>query len=293
MKRACVRGLLLALVAALLASCSAMRFAYNNSQGLIRFEADQYFDFDSAQEADFRDRLARFHGWHRETELPAYAALLQVAAGRLAAGITGQDVTWAISTLRARYRAGAAKAVEDAAPVLASVRERQIRTLEKKLAESNRKFEKEFLSGEAHRQHLARTRRMWERFRDWTGELSDAQEARIERFVREQARYTALRFEDRKRVQRDAVALLKKRLEPADLAAPLAALFIAPEKRRSADYLQAAARWEAALVVLIVDLDRMLSPEQRDRVVKRVEAFAEDFRVLAGEHTMTRAAAGN
>jgi hypothetical protein len=292
-KSACLRALLLALLAALLSSCSALRLAYNNSQGLVRFEADRYFDFDETQESEFRDRLARYYAWHRETELLAYVSLLQLVGSKAANGIAEQDVVWAIAAMRERYHAAAAKAIEDGSPMLVRLRERQFKSLEKKLAQDNRKHEKEFLAGDAQRAHRNRTKRMWERVSDWTGNLSDAQEARIERFVREHARYSVLRFEDRKRVQRDAIALMKQYHDAAELAPRLAALITAPQTRRSEEYRLAAAHWELDLAVLLVDLDRSLTAEQRARVVKRVEGFAEDFRVLAGELAAAPAAARN
>lgn len=288
-----VRALLLACLAALLASCSAVRLAYNNAEGLIRFEADDYFDFDEAQALEFRERLTRFHNWHREAELPAYVGLLEAARTKATLGVKRADVVWAIAALRNRYHVAAEKAVEEVAPILVTLRDRQFRVLEKKLAERNRKFEKEFLSGEERRQHRARTKRTWERFHDWIGHLSDEQEARIERFVRENARYTALRFEDRKHWQRDAVSLMRQYRNPAELAPRLAAIFKHPETRRSAEYLREAGRWEANLADLIVDIDRTLTLEQRSRLIKRIDNYADDFRALAGETAPPRVTAGN
>ena len=278
-----------AIVALLLTSCSAMRFAYDNSQALVRYEADEYFDFDDGQALEFRERLARYHDWHRDTELPIYVTLLETARAKVAAGVTAQDVTWAIATLRGRYHAAGVKAIDDGASILVTLREKQIRAMEKKFSEGNRKFEKEFLAGEERKQHRARTKRMFERFHDWIGDLSDEQEARVERFVRENSRYTVLRFEDRKRWQREVAAIIRLHRNPVELAARLAAVVTHPETRRSAEYLSVSARWEADLADLLADIDRMLTPEQRARLVKRIAGFADDFRVLAGETGPARA----
>lgn len=284
-----LRATALALVAVFLSSCSAMRFAYDNSQALVRYEADEYFDFDDAQAQEFRERLARYHDWHRDAELPVYVTLLETAREKVAAGVTAPDITWGIAALRGRYHAAGVKAIEDGAPILVTLRDKQIKTMEKKFAEGNRKFEKEFLAGEERKQHRARTKRMFERFHDWIGDLSDEQEARIERFVREHARYTVLRFEDRKRWQREVAAIIRQNRNPADLAARLAAVVTHPETRRSAEYLSVAARWEADLADLLADIDRMLTQEQRARLLKRIAGFADDFRVLAGETDSARA----
>ncbi len=282
----------LACMLGVLASCSTARLAYNNAEAWVRFEADGYFDFDDAQALEFRERLARFHDWHREKELPVYAGLLELARKKAGTRVRQADVAWAIAALRERYHVAVAKAIEDAAPILVTLQDTQFKTLEKKLAEGNEKYEKEFLAGDERRQLRARTKRMWERFEDWIGGLSDAQEARIERFVREHSRYTVLRFEDRQQWQREAVSLMRRYRAPSELVPPLTAVFTHPETRRSAEYLREAARWEADLADLIADIDRSLSKEQRSHLTKRMGAYIEDCRVLAGESKLSSSSTG-
>jgi len=122
---------------ALLASCSAMRMAYDNADTALRFMASSYLDLDSTQAEDMKQRIVRFHEWHRKSELPAYAALMRSATERAARGITAEDVAWGLASVRARYRSFAVKAVEDAAPVLVTLSPEQIGVLER----ANVKFE--------------------------------------------------------------------------------------------------------------------------------------------------------
>jgi hypothetical protein len=118
--------------------------------------------------------------------------------------------------------------------------------------------------------------------RDFAGELTPEQEARIGRFVAAHDRHVALRFEDRQRFQREFVALLRQRREPQELGRQLGEMFIRPEARRSEEFLREDRRWDENLAKLIVDLDRSLSPVQRARVVRRLSGYAEDCTVLAG-----------
>lgn len=272
----------LALVA-LLASCSAVRITYNNAEPLVRFAAHEYFDLDDRQNEQFRNRLAQFHEWHRSAELPAYAALLEVSAGKVEGGLESGDVRWAAEAIRARYRVLITRAAQDAAPILVTLTEPQLAELEQRLAKANAKYAEENVTGGARRTHRARLKRMLGRFEDWTGDLSDAQEARIERFVAEHAPLAALRLEDRRRWQRAAMSLIRERRDARALAAGLVDLFARAEAHRSAEYVAALARWEDGLADLLVDIDRMFSEEQRSRVVQRMRRYAEDFRVLSGE----------
>jgi len=278
----CPRFFLLAISALALAACSATRVAYDNADTMLRFMASSYLDLDATQSDDLTPRIVRFHQWHRANELPVYAALLKSASQRAAKGITAEDVAWGLVNVRARYRRFAAKAVEDAAPVLATLVPEQFAVLEKKFTENNEKYAKEFLSADDKRRRRAQLKRMLERFRDFAGELTPDQEARIERFALAHERHVALRFEDRQRWQRDFVAALKRERKPLELGRNLAEMFEKPELRRSEEFIREDKRWDEDLGQLIVDLDRSLSAKQRAQAVRRLSDYAEDFAVLAG-----------
>ena len=277
----CPRFFLLAIGALGLAACSATRLAYDNADAMLRFMASSYLDLDAAQSDDLTPRIARFHQWHRANELPVYAALLRSASQRAGAGITAEDFAWGLANVRLRYRRLAAKAAEDAAPVLATLAGAQVATLERKFAENNEKYAKEFLSSDDNKRRRRQLKRMLERFRDLAGELTPDQEARIGRFALAHERHVALRFEDRQRWQRDFVAALKAERKPEELGRRLAEMFERPELRRSEEFIREDARWEEDLGRLVVDLDRSLSAKQRAHVVRRLSDYAEDFAALA------------
>ena len=276
-------GLLLAISALALAACSATRLAYDNADTMLRFMASSYLDLDAAQSDDLTPRIARFHQWHRSNELPVYAALLRSASQRAARGITAEDVAWGLGNVRSRYRRLAARAAEDGAPVLATLASAQLAALEHKFAENNEKYARQFLPSDHKERRRAQLKRMLERFRDFAGDLTPDQEARIERFALARERHVALRFEDRQRWQRDFVAALKAERKPEELGRHLAEMFDKPELRRSEEFVREDRRWDEDLGQLIVDLDGSLSPKQRAQVVRRLSDYAEDFAVLSGK----------
>lgn len=265
----------------LLAGCSMMRATYNSADTVLRYMAWRYGDLNAVQYDEVKARLAALQQWHRENELPAYALLVKAAGRRVARGIAPEDVAWAVMHLRARYRRLMAKAAEDAAPVLVTLGPAQLAVLERKIAEDNADYAKKYLPQDDGKRHRAQLKRVLEHFADFTGDLTPRQEARIERFVAERARHALLRFEDRLRWQREAIALIRQVRRPQELAPRLAALFADPESRRSEEYLREDRLWEQDLAQLILDLDRTLSPKQRAHAVRRLEAYAEDFDALA------------
>ena len=278
-------------LAVLLGGCAMARIAYNNAEPLVRYTAHDYFDLDEAQSGQFRKRLLQFHDWHRRTELPAYADLLRTAAKKGANGVSPEDVSWAAQELRARYRVIITKAVEDAAPILATLTPPQIVELEKRLARANAKYAREFLPADEGRRFRAQAKRLAGRFEDWTGTLSDEQEDRIGRFVKAHIHTTQMRFENRKRWQREAVGLIRQVRAPKELAPRLADIFVQPANHRPPEYVQALVAWESDLTDLMLDIDRTLTPEQRAHVLQRMERYAEDFEALSAQTGV--AAAGN
>lgn len=282
MKKA-IRVFLLFAAAAALAACSFARVAYDNADTVAHFMGSRYFDLDAAQSGDLKPLVARFHQWHRSNELPVYAALLQSASQRAAKGITAEDVAWGITSLRARFRRFGAKAAEDLAPVLATLEPAQLAALEHKFADDNEKYAKEVLSTDDKKRRRVQLKRAIGRFSDFAGDLTDEQEALVARFVLAHERHVVLRFEDRQRWQRDALALLRQHREPQELGRQLAELFMKPELRRSGEFLREDKRWDEDFAQLVVDLDRTLSARQRAGVVKRLIDYAEDAGVLAAK----------
>jgi len=281
--RAAIRRFLLAAFAAgVLAGCGGvMRVAYNNSDFALRMVANEYFDLEGEQQEQLKAQVARFHEWHRREELPLYAGIFQGAAERLGRGLTREDVTWAFGAVRARYRVFMLQAADESAPVMASFKSSNYAALEKKFADSNAKFTKEYLGPDQAKRNRARTKWLIERFEFFMGDLTEAQVALVERFVQSQPRISEVRLTDRKRRQQEFVELLRQYRSSPELAARLRGYFVNWEDRRSLEHAQYAREWEERLVQLVLDVDATLTPEQRQRVVARFEALAEDCRVLA------------
>lgn len=276
------RFVLVVVAAGVLAGCGAvMRIAYNNGDFALRLMANDYFDPQGEQQDVLRAQLARFHEWHRREELPVYARTFQSAAERTARGLKPEDVSWAIAEVRARYRVVVAQAADDTAPLVATFRAENYVALERKFAEVNAKFAKDYLAGDQAKRDKARAKWFEERFEWFIGDLTDAQVALLQRFVAAQPRMNEVRLADRKRRQQEFVALIRQYQGSPDLAERLRGFFVNWERDRGAEHAKLAREWEGRLVQLVVELDRTLTAEQRAKLVGRFEMLAEDARVLA------------
>ena len=278
-----MRRLLLAVAAAaVLAGCgSAMRVAYNNGDVALRFMAHEYFDLHGEQSDQLKVQLGRFHDWHRREELPRYAALFGSAAERLDRGLAREDVVWALAAVRARYRMIVEQGADEFAPVAATFRPDNLAALERKLADNNEKFVREFLAGDAAKQTRARAKRLTGWFEDWLGSVTPEQEALILRFSEAQPQLNQVRLDDRRRRQQAFVALLREHRASPDLATRMREYFVNWERDRGAEHRRMAGEWEDRLATFVVDVDRTLTPKQRSHAVRRFEFFAAEARILA------------
>jgi hypothetical protein len=279
-----MRAAVVFLGAFVLAGCaSVVRIAYNNSDVAVRMMANDYFDLQGEQVDLFKVRFTRFHEWHRLEELPRYAQALDSAAARVQRGATRADVSWAVATIRARYQALASQAVDESVAVLVTFTPENIAALEKKFATSNRKFEKEYLSGDQSARNAARIDTISDRLEEWLGSLSSEQRRLIMNYVRTQPANQALRLADRKVRQQDLVDILRRERNAAALRASLRAFFVDYEAQRGAEYARVWREWQERMETLIAEILAVASPAQREHAAARLRRYADDFRALADE----------
>jgi len=270
------RGLLASLALLLMTGCSMTRLAYENADTLLRWQANNHFDFEGEASAELDRRIAAFLAWHRQHALPEYAKFAEEAGRRVARGIKRGDLEWGYDSFRAHVRGALGAAATEMAPLLDSLSAGQISHLEQRLAEDNRKFAREQLQGTVEERSERRFRRNLKRIEDWYGPLGDEQAALVRRYAR-----TPLSGElhdlDRKRRQREFVGMLRAR----EARKRLAAWAQDWEAGRDPAFARAARANREAYYELLLELDRTLSAEQRRTLVGRMSEHAATFTSLA------------
>ena len=272
-----MKALFVVLALALLQGCSVSRMAYNNADVFLRWQANSYFDFQGEQSEELDRALERFLNWHRSKELPGYARLAEEAATRLARGLKREDLDWSYDAVQAEIREALGAAASEMGGLLDRITPEQIAHLERRLAEENRKFVKEQIQGTIEERHARRVKRNVERLAEWFGPLSDAQIERVRDYSRRAPLSSQLRDRDRRRRQAEFVAILRAKEAQKKLPAWASAW----DAGREAAYAESARATTAAYKDLLLDLDRTLTPEQREHAVARMRRWAELFDSLA------------
>jgi len=108
------------------------------------------------------------------------------------------------------------------------------------------------------------------------GKLTQAQIQRVREYADRTPMVDELRDRDRKRVQKDVIAILRAREARARLGERLAHW----DQGREAVYVASLDLWRDQYFAMLMDIDRSLTPEQRARAQGHLRRYAEEFEAL-------------
>jgi len=274
---AACRIALAVLLAALVCGCSTVRFAYENADAYARWKVGTYLDLEGDDAELLDERIEEFHAWHRRNELPKYVTLAREAAQRFADGLSHPDLVWGYDSLRTQAKESLRKAAELLAPILDRLSPAQVAQIERRIAEDNRQFYRERLRGSESERRERRANYAVNRLEDWVGKLTPVQVQRVREYSRRAPLVDELRDGDRKRLQKEVMAIVRARQAKARLAERVAQW----ELGRDPAYLAALEAWREHYFSMLLDVDRMLTPEQRARALGHMRRYAEDFETLS------------
>lgn len=267
----------LALAALLLAGCSTLQLGYNSADTLLRWRGDQYFDFQGEQSDAYAARVASLMRWHRANALPEYAKSADEAAQRIERGLSREDLVWGYDSVRGHIRTVLRAAAGEAAGLLDQLTPAQLEHFERRLARENREFEKEQLSGTPEERRSRRAKRTVERMEDWVGELSSGQLERVRRYSTRAPLTAEYRDRERRRLQRALLDMLSAR----QARERLADFVVHWDRGREAEFDRLNRVQLDEYFALLLDLERTLTPAQREKLVRRMRLFAQDFAELS------------
>jgi uncharacterized protein DUF6279 len=262
----------------LVSGCSALRLAYDNADTYLRWRAGDYLALQGEASDELDDSIDAFLDWHRRNALPKYAQLSEEAAKRVAAGLSPDDLVWGYDAVVMQARESLRTAAERIAPMLDRLTPEQIAHLEKRFAEDNRKFAREYLRGSEGERRKQRARRTLDRLEDWVGRLSSSQAARVRQFSERAPLYYDMRDRERRRLQAEFLEMVRAHEAHKRLPERMANW----EEGRDPAYAAASEAARRELFALVLDLDKSLSAEQRAKAAASLRRYAEDFSVLAG-----------
>lgn len=180
------RGFVTLVAVLLLAGCTVARLGYEMLPWFGLWQLERHLSLDSAQRSLASERLDSLHAWHRQTQMPRYAALVDQAVGQLDAPLSAGELASWRSQMFALWQAPAERIAPDLADLALTLRSAQIDRLERRLADSTAELRRKYLGGSAAERLEGRIERWQERMEWLLGDLTAQQRADLRRLAAEQ-----------------------------------------------------------------------------------------------------------
>jgi len=281
------RAWLLVLCLALLSGCSLLRLTYPQTPTILYWWLDSYIDFTSAQSPRVQQQLADWLRWHRSTQLPEYAALLQRARAELLADTTPAQVCRWYEEGVARLLIAYEQVLPAAAEAAVALTPAQMEHIQRKFDKSNADFRDDFLQPAPEARQKGAVKRTMERAETFYGRLDDAQRDLVARRVAASPFDAERWLAERRRRQRDVVQTLRRlQVERASSEQMQAALHVLAERALASpdeSYRAYQQRLKLFNCEFAAQLHNATTPAQRQAAADTVKAWETDLRVLAAE----------
>ncbi|RYZ12680.1 MAG: hypothetical protein EOO24_02520 [Comamonadaceae bacterium] len=274
-----------ALLAFALVACSAVRLAYNNLPEVAYWWFDGYLDFDADQGPQVKEELARLLVWHRRTELPRIAALLQKAQALAPQEIEPGQVCALAEDIRLRLLAVAERAEAPLAEIVTRLGDAQTAQLERKYDKVNNAFRKEWLDRTPAERIRLRADKFIDRIEDFYGRLDAAQRELVLRQT-EASVWSARTVDIERRARQQEVLTMLRGFSVRQAPAAEVRVAIHGYVQRLSDPPAGAFR-DQQLAVLqegcrhLAQLHATTTPAQRAKAAARLQAYEADVKALA------------
>lgn len=263
-----------------LGACSRVGLAYRNLDVIIPWTLGDYLDMNGEQKDWFNERLREHLSWHCTTQLPGYLDWLD----RLQSMVESNQVTDAALQQRtAEAKQAIAETAREITPsaieLLQGLDDKQVAEMNDAFAKDLRKRQKEYVEPPVAQQIKERGERMEKRLGDWLGPLSDKQKQRVAQWSAALGDQNTQWIANRAHWQQQFSAAVAQRQSP-EFAQRIEMLLVNRERLWTADYRKAYANTEAQGRALAVDLMADSTPQQRERLLKKIEGVRKDFNDL-------------
>jgi len=193
----------------LVSGCSALRIGYATAPDLVYWWLDGYIDFNGSQTARAHQAIAQWFAWHRRTQLPDYAAQLELARNEVLADTTPARVCEWQAALIERARTAFDQIVPDASDIMLSVTAQQIQHLDRRYAKFNQEFRDDYLQPDPHKRAQEALKRTVERAEMLYGPLDDTQREGIAQTLASSPFDPEVWLAERRQRQQDALQMLR------------------------------------------------------------------------------------
>jgi hypothetical protein len=273
------------LLCALLTSCAAVKLTYNNADTLVYFWLDDYVDFTVDQKIGAKNDIQALHAWHRQTQLPAFAAMAKTLQTQAQGNVTSTQLCTHWEQLQPTLLTPLTAYLE---PVLlrlvTQLTPDQITSIEEKYAKTNKKWLDEWQPKTLRELHKNSEKNIRERLENLYKKLSDEQLKMLHANIVASPFDAKIAYVERLKRQQDVVATLKtiqsKKMNVDAAKEPFKALLQRTFTSPDSSYRTYAERVKQSNCDLYAKLHNSITPEQRTHAIKTLQEYERDFKTL-------------
>lgn len=269
----------------LLQGCSAVKLGYNQLPTIAYWWLDAHLSFSDAQTPEVRQRLEQLHQWHRQQELPVYAAWLGTVTSQSSGALSEQESCKLWDDAQRLLERTVRETIRQAAPMTLQLGPQQLQHLARHWDRKNEEWEDEWLRGSAKTRLERRVERAIDRYADFYGPLTRTQETLIRQQLQQSAWTPEWGRRDRQRRQQDLMSTLQRLQQgersPAQAETALLGVWqrwLQPPQAQDQQIITDLTRQACRQ---LAELHNTTSPEQRQRAARRLRAYERDLRELA------------
>lgn len=270
---------LLGLVGWLAVGCTSFIYktAYNQADFLVMRELNRYFSLSSTQREFLKPRVDALHSWHRRSELPRYVSMLGDFRAAMADGLTAAEIQSMFAQSRSVRDVILRKIYPDTIAFLEQLDAAQLPHIRERFAESN-----EELAEKLKRPVTERADSFVKFMDDWTGGLSAKQERQIRSWMLAvpDSEPDRLRFRQERQAE-FLESLPASGGSPEQLAQTMRPWFFQADRSRPAYYRRARSAWQQSFTRMLVQVDTLLTAEQRSSFLRRLDQVIVDLHELS------------
>ncbi len=253
-------------------------FIYPHLDWLIPWYIDDYISLNSDQSSMLKSRLMQQLDWHCRTQLSAYAEYLRdIAADFEKSSITYTSLESHFARLLKHWRDLMRQIAPDVADILITATDDQIEELFSNLDKENQELRAEYLDPPADELLEIRRKKMIKRLDYWISSLTEEQKLAVRDWNLQLQPLSEEWLQNRARFQADLRRLLARRADTNDFREKLSEMIIYPERSRSPEYQEKLEYNKVVTLKFIVAIDRLMTPGQRKKLVRRLNSLAKDF----------------
>lgn len=277
----------LALCAALLGGCSVLRITYPQAPTLAYWMIDNYVDFTSAQTTRVRESIGEVYAWHRGTQLPVYAGLLQRARAEVVSNVTPDQVCGWVGEIQAQLNATFEYALPAVAEIALTLDAKQLEHMQERFDKTNADFRDDFMQADPKDRLKASVKRSVERLEILYDKIDDRQREDVVRAVAaapfDPERWLADRVARQQVVLQTVRRLQRERASPAQAQAALRVVAEQVQQSPNPAMREAQERLKRYGCEFTARFHNGTTAKQRKFAAERLKGWEDDLRTMAAE----------